>query len=1004
VEFRILGSLEVTLGPDRLELGGSRQQIVLAALLLSAGNVVSLGRLQEAIYGGDLPPTSRSQAQISISSLRRLFAGHGHPAAIATHAHGYAIQAADGQLDSRRFEELAAAARAARDAGDLVRAVGGYRDALRLWRGPALEGIDSLLVRAAAGRLDEQRIATTENRIDLELELGRHHELTGELSELVRDFPLREQLRGQLMLALYRCDRSAEALAVYRQGRQEMVDELGIEPGSRLKRLEHAILTSDPALDPPAAPVRIQPVSRTAPGLLPADIGDFTGRAEEVSLIHRRLIPGAGQERRAVPMMVVTGQGGVGKTSIAVHASHGITAHFTDGQLFADLHGGTARPAGPVQVLERFLLALGVPGAQIPEGLDERAEMYRSLLDGRKVLVVLDDAVSEGQVLPLIPGSGATAVMITSRSRLAGLPGATRLEVDVLDAGKSLDLLARVAGDGRVQDEPRAAAEVAGHCGHLPLALRIAGARLSARPKWSIRQLADRLADETRRLDELKHGDLGIRATISLTYEHTGEQARRLFRRLALLDLPHFSAWLGAALLDQPLATAEDLLEELVGAQLIEATGSGAGVRSHYRFHELIRVFARERVAAEEMAADRAAALERALGALLYLAEQAHRRDASGDYLQLQSDALRWPLPDRVVEELVGDPLSWYEHERAALVAGVRQAAQAGLVDLCWSLAHNSETLFESRAYMDDWRETAHIALEATREARHVSGQAAMLYLRGALNLAQQRFGPARQDHIEAAALFQDAGDEQGFALVTRNIAFMDRLSGRFEDAIKRYDHALVIFRRTGNRMATAYVLHNLALVKLDLHDPVSAQELLTEALQLIHTPQGGRVEAQVLYVTGDAYLLTGDLDRAVGFFERALAIVRRRGDPIGEAYVLRGIGVAKVRQGEYGPARSALQRAVDLAGSSGERRAGARALLGLSELALAIGDSAQAAGLAQQATGVFQEMGAPLEEARALTALSAAHAAGGDRAAADVASARAADLRANFIADPQGR
>ena len=990
-------------GAERLELGGTRQQIVLATLLLSANSLVTVGRLQEAIYGEDLPPTSRSQVQISVSSLRRLFASHGHATTITTRARGYVIEVGTGQLDSRRFEELVAAARAARGAGHLDRAAASYRDALRLWRGPALEGIDSQLLQAAASRLDEQRITATEDRIDLELELGRHHELVGELTELVEEFPLREQLRRQLMLALYRCDRTAEALQVYRQARKTMINELGIEPGERLQRLEHAILSSDPALDPPAGPVRIQPVQQQVPGLLPADIADFTGRTEHVNQIHQCLIRASGQEARlAVPVVVIVGKGGVGKTSIAVHASHGVARHFPDGQLFADLHGGAAHPVGPMQVLERFLRALGMPGSQIPDGLDERAEAYRNLLADRKILVVLDDAVGEGQVSPLLPGSGAAAVIVTSRSRLAGLAGATRIEADVLDAGQSLELLGRVAGGARIQTQARAAVAVAELCAHLPLALRIAGARLAARPHWSIQQLADRLADETHRLDELRHGDMSVRPSISLTYEQASEQARRLFRRLALLDLPVFSSWMSAALLDQPLADAEDLLDDLVSAQLVETTGTGSGVHNHYRFHELIRVFARERLAAEEPAADRKAALERALGALLYLAEAAHRRDAGGDHLLLQSDALRWPLPGRLVTQLISDHLSWYERERTALVAGVRQAAQAGFAELCWSLAHSSETLFESRAYFDDWRETVDIALEATRKARQVRGQAAMLYSRGGFHLAQQRFESARRDHNAAAQLFQDAGDDQGFALVMRDLAFIDRLSGRDDDATRRYDQALAIFRRTGNQVAAAYVLQNLAQVKLARHDVDSAKDLLSEALSLVQIAPGSRVEAQVLYAMGEANLQAGELARAVGMFQQALAIVRDRGDLIGEAYVLRGMGAANVRQGEFGQARSALQRALELAGSAGERLAEARALHGLSELALTSGDPGQAVVLAQQASGVFRGMSAALYEARALTLLSEAHVALGDSAAARSASAQAAALRTKLIGNAQ--
>jgi DNA-binding SARP family transcriptional activator/Flp pilus assembly protein TadD len=993
VKFGVLGPLEVTVGSERLDLGGSRQQIVTATLLLSANRVVTMDRLLEAIYGENPPLTSRSQAQISISSLRRLFASRSYDAIISTRAQGYVIRVDSGRLDSQQFGEQVVAARAAREASHLDEAVACYRDALRLWRGPAFDGIDSQLIRVAATRLDEQRIASNEDRVNLELELGRHRELVGELTELTEEFPLREQLRGQLMLALYRCDRTAEALQVYRQTRRTMIDELGIEPGERLQQLERAILTGDSALDPPAEPVRLKPLKQQVPGLLPTDMADFTGRTEEISTIHRHLIPARQEAGLAVPIVVIMGQGGVGKTSIAVHASHGVADQFPGGQLFADLHGGASHPITAMQMLERFLRALGLPGLRIPDGLDERAEVYRNLVADRKILVVLDDAVSESQVLPLLPGNGAAAVIITSRRRLAGLAGATHIEVNVFDVEKSLDLLARIAGEVRVQTQLPAAIAVAEHCGYLPLALRIAGARLSARPRWDIQQLVDRLADETRRLDELRHGDMGIRTSISLTYESIGEQAKQLFRRLALLDLPIFSGWLSAALLDLPVTQAEDLLDDLVNAQLIETTGSGSGTHSQYRFHDLIRVFARERLAAEEPAAERKAALERALGALLHLAEQANRRHYGGDYVGLRSDALRWPLPVRLVQELVSDPLSWYDRERAVLVAGVRQAAQAGFVDLCWSLAFSAVTLFESRIYLDDWQETHDIALETARRAHHIRGQAAMLYSIGELNIAQQRFDQAQQVFSEAGQLFRDAGDDQGVALVTRHVAFIDRLGGRLDDATKRYEQALAVFRRTGDKIAAAHVLHGLAQVKLELNEVDRAKELLSDALRLSRIAPCGRVEAQVLHRMGEANLRAGDLAEAIVVFKLALANTRDRNDPIGEAYALMGVGVAETRRGEFGSARDVLQRALKLAGTVGERLAEARALLGLSELCLASGDPSQAVVYGEGSVDIFLGMGAVLDAARAFTMLSDAHSALGATEAANEAMSKAATL-----------
>jgi len=996
VDFRILGPVEIAVGPERLELGGTRQQIVVATLLLSANKVVTMDRLLEAVYGEDLPPTARAQAQISISSLRRTFASRSREPVITTHTHGYVIKVDDGQLDSARFEEMVAAARDARKSNNLDLAVARYRDAMRLWRGPALDGIDSMLLRAAADRLDEQRIATNEERLSVELDLGRHHELVGELTELIHDYPLREKLRGQHMLALYRSDRVGEALEAYRLARHTMRDELGIEPGARLQQLAQAIAAADPALDLPPQSVTITPATLSAPGLLPTDIADFTSRTEHISWIRDHMLSGTEEtSRRAVPVVVIVGKGGIGKTSLAVRASHNIAEHFPDGQLFADLHGGSTQPVSPMQVLERFLRAFGIPGSQIPQGLDERAEVYRNLLADRKVLIVLDDAVNEGQVSPLLPGNSGAAIMITSRSRLAGLAGAARIDVNLFDADASLDLLASIVGAERVKAEPDAAAEVAAYCGHLPLALRIAGARLAARPHWRIQQMADRLADEARRLDELRHGDMGIRPSMSLTYESAGKEARRLFRRLALLDLPVFTGWLSSVLIDAPLADSEDLLDELVSAQLVETSGSGTGVHSQYGFHELIRVFARERLAEEESAGERVAALERALGALLYVADRADHEHFGGDYFRLPSAALRWELPERLVRELIDDPLAWYERERATLVWAVRQAAQAGFTELSWTLALNAVTLFEARSYLDDWRETHEIALEAARRADDIRGQAAMLYSIGAMQIMQQRFGPANSALTTAAKLFQDAGDRQGVAYVTRFMAYLDLSSGRLDDAARRYEQALAVLREFGDNVAVACVLRDLAQIRLELRRFDEAMELLSESLHLLREARCARIEAQVLNRVGEAWLQSGAPDNALVSFEQALWITRDVGDVRNEAYALRGVGVARVRLSEFSEAREALQRALELADRVDERMARSRAILGLSELALASDDSGEAILFGRRAAGAFREMRLPLYEAHALTLLSGAYAALGDTQAAATASADAAALRA---------
>ncbi|MDF5757183.1 BTAD domain-containing putative transcriptional regulator [Spongiactinospora sp. TRM90649] len=1010
MEFRVLGPLEVAVGDRRLDLGGIRQRTVLALLLLDPNRIVTIGRLMVAIYGDNPPTTSRSQVQICISALRRMFAKHGVNDLISTHSQGYAIQAGAEQIDAHRFESLLQRARQSRETGDAEDAARQYREALSLWRGPVLDGIESRLVQSAAGRLTENRIAAQQDCIELELELGRHQDLVGELTELVEEHPLRERLRGQLMLALYRSGRQAEALQVYRTARRTMIDELGLEPNEHLQRLEYAILTSDerlavpvkqaPAPDPAPAPQPVEEEPRppqpggNVPHMLPTDIADFTGRTKQVEEIRQQLVLAAEDRSRfAVPVIVIAGKAGIGKSTIAVHTSHSVSDRFPDGQLYADLHGAASRPISPMQVLERFLRALRVSGSAIPDTLDERAEMYRDLLADRRMLVVLDDAGNEGQVVPLLPGNPACAVIVTSRSRLAGLAGAIHVDVDVFDVNQSIDLLSRIAGAERVQSEADAAANLAELCGQLPLALRIAGARLSARPHWSIEQLAGRLEDETRRLDELKHGEMGIRASISLTYESTSEQARRLFRRLAILDAQLFSAWVSAALLDEPLDDTQDLLDDLADAQLIETTGVGHGIHSQYRFHDLIRVFARERLAAEESSAERSAALGRVLGALLFLAEAAHRKEYGGDFAQVYSDAVRWPLPGKLVDQLVSNPLVWYERERLTLVSGIRQAAQAGLSALSWDLAITSVTLFESRVYFDDWRDTHEIALAAAHQARDKRGQAAMLYSLGHLHIAEQRFDEARSHFDAALQLFREVCDDQGIALVIRNIGLLDRMDGRFAEAAAYYEQALDIFRSRGDLIAAAHVLHNIAQLRLEEDDFDGAKELLAEALRLCQESGGRRVAAQVLHRMGLTYLQSEDFDLAVGSFEEALGVVREMGDRAGEAYVLHGLGLARMQRGEYGEAEGALRQALMLAAAASHRLVEGQVQIALGELALADDRATQGIPHIREAVALFGAMKATLHEARAYSLLADAHRASGDGEAATQALTSAVTL-----------
>lgn len=1007
LEVGVLGPLEVAVGGSPVDLGGPRQQIVLAVLALEANRPVPVSRLMDAVYGADPPSTSRVQVQICVSALRRLFAAHGcGNDLIATRAQGYALQVPEAQVDLRRFADLVAQGRRFRDERRLERAVECYRRALAQWRGPALDGLVNPMLRPAADQLDEQRISLVEDCVELELHLGRHRDLVAELTGLVEQHPMRERLHGQLMLALYRSQRQAEALEVYRRARRTLVDELGIEPGADLQRLEQDILTGNARLRPPepseplhtdsirtdsprsesaqsesvrseaVPPTAVGPVppASAAPGLLPTDIADFTGRTDQAETIERHLAETPEDRARlAVPVLVASGMAGVGKTTLAVHVGHRLSNRYPDGQLFIDLRGQTTRPVDPSRVLERFLRVLGVPGTALPETLEERAEMYRHLLSGRRILVVLDNAGNEGQVLPLLPGAASAAVLVTSRSRLAGLPGAGHVEVGLLDPLHSVELLSRVAGPERVRAEPAEAAELAELCGHLPLALRVAGARLATRPQWTVSQLAERLRNETRRLNELNHGVLGIRASISLTYDSLPEQARRLFRRLALLDFPHFSGWVAAALLDQPGSEAQDVLDGIADAHLLEITGSGRGVHSQYRFHDLIRAFARERLADEEPAAEHGPALARALGALLFLASAAHRTCYGTEHRHLRSDARRWPVPERLTEELVSEPITWLERERLSMLAAVRQAAGAGLVALSWDLAQHAVTLYETRGYFDDWRETHTIALDAAHRAGDQHGQAVLSYSFGSLFDAQRRFTEAQPFLDTALDLFRSTGNEGAQAHVLLHVAVIDRLGGHLDDAVTRCRQALAIFQRAGDLVHSAYALHNLAAIELQSGNPDAAHRVLTEALELSRRGGSRRIEAQVLHRLGETHLHRDEPLPAVDAYAAALATVEDTGDPIGRAFALCGLGTAQLRTGNVTESETTLHDALRAATTVGDRLCEAHVLLVLGELDLARDEPRAATTYLRRALELFREIGAPPFVSRTLDLLTRA-------------------------------
>jgi DNA-binding SARP family transcriptional activator len=969
MEFRLLGPVEVVLDDEPVGIAAARQEIVLTMLLLEANRVVSVSRLVDALWDEEPPLTAKSQVQISVSALRRLLARPDDSSVITTRSPGYLIRVPDEALDLRRFELLAARGASFAAEQQNAEAVQQHRAALGLWRGPAAMGVESRVVQSAAVRLNESRLAVLENCLDLELQLGRHQELVGELRELIAKYPLRERFRAQLMIALYRSGRQAEGLEVFRTARDTLMEELGLEPGDELRTLERAILANDPELDLPEGGGRVTMHGVTVhggltvvptPRQLPAAIADFTGREDLLAQVCELLSPASQWDgSRHVPVVTLTGRGGVGKTALALYAAHLLRDAYPDGQLFTQLNEGEGQPKSTAGLLERFLRSFGVAPTALPAGVEERAVMYRSWLAERRVLIVFDGAVSTKRVLPLLPGSPSCAVIITSRNRLSGLAGAHRFDIEPLDEQSGLDLLSRAIGVDRVAAEEESARALVGLCERLPLALRIAAAKLAARPHWRVRQMVRRLEDEKRRLDELDLDGVSIRATLSLSYDNLDEDGRRLLRRLSLLGSIDFASWVSAPLLELDVDASDELLDVLVEARLVEAWRTEDG-SVRFQLHDLVRIYAVERLMGEESAGAREALLHRLLGCWLALATEAHRRGYGGDFSILHGTAEHWPLPPHVVDALLENPIGWFQSEHSALVAAIMQACQAGFDELGWDLALTSVTLFETGSHVDEWRATHEAALATVRAADNSRGEAALLYSLGTLALTGH-LNNASHYLNESLRLFDELDDCHGRALALGCLAFVDRLDGDYTRALTRHRDALDGFRQVGDLISEAHMLKSMAQIHMDWQQYDVAEQMLDEALAVCRKLGAARVTAQTEHELAELCLRRGDLPRAVESFDRVRLSAREADDIVGQAYAALGLGVARCMLGEHLPAEADLRTAQELVGQTGDLLLQGRTLFALAELEFANGRIPAATANADEALRVLGNLGSAM-------------------------------------------
>ncbi|MER5731632.1 BTAD domain-containing putative transcriptional regulator [Streptomyces sp. NPDC002138] len=970
--FAVLGPIRAWRGSEPLSSGSPQQRALLAALLLREGRTATAPELIDAIWGEDPPPQALAAIRTYASRLRKVL----DTGLLVSESGGYAIRLGSAAaLDLGVARTLSGDADKARAAGDRSLARTLLARALDLWDGEPLAGVPGPHAETERVRLGEWRLQLLETRLDLDLEVGSHAEAVSELTALTAAHPLRERLRELLMLALYRSGRQAEALAVYADTRRLLADELGVDPRPELRALQQRILRADAELaraaDPAPAAVPIQ----VRPAQLPATVPDFTGRGPFVTELGK-VLSGAGGQVMAVSALA--GIGGVGKTTLAVHVAHAARPHFPDGQLYVDLQGTEARPAEPEAVLGSFLRALGTPDTQIPDSPAERAALYRSTLDGRRVLVLLDNARDAAQVRPLLPGTAGCAALVTSRVRMAGLAGAHLVDLDVMSPEEALLLFTRIVGAERVGAERQAALDVVGACGFLPLAIRIAASRLAARRTWTVSVLAAKLADERRRLDELQAGDLAVKATFELGYGQLEPAQQRAFRLLGLADGPDISLCAAAAVLDRPEHDTEDLLEALVDCSLLESAAPG-----RYRFHDLVRLYARACAERDERpASERSAALDRLLDFYLATASRVYALERPGDRLVAHLSPTRYPGRDFAEPRAA---LDWLYAEADTVLACVRQAASRSAlpgaggapdgapgggvlrraVDLLWAAKDLAESGANSKQYES--------AAGAVRDAAHAAGdpraEGRARTTLTTVHLIAGRFTAADDEARRATTLAKAAGDPLPSCWAPNDRGIIALHQGRFADGERFLLEAIASFRADGNHVGEAAALCNLSRIHVELGRLPTAIELAQQGIAIYDRMGLSLRLANGRYALGIALTQAGRLEEAQDQLTEALSLFHDNRQPLWEGVTHFRLAEAHLAARRPTLAASHAEQAIALRGIGGEwRRATVLTVLGKALRSLGQTDRARVCW--RDAEAVFEQLGSSeLSEVRALLA-----------------------------------
>ncbi|MFF4509275.1 BTAD domain-containing putative transcriptional regulator [Streptomyces sp. NPDC001401] len=990
LEIRLLGPVEVWAGGRRAPLGGTRPLAVLSALVVRLGEVVSTERLVDCVWDEEAPATAGALVATHVSAVRRALAKVGEAEVIRTRPPGYVAELAPSQVDARRFEELLAAGRAAEGRGRPQEAADLLSEALGLWRGrEALEGLGQSFARVEAARLTELRLDAQEESFDLQLALGHEDRTIAPLLTHVAAHPLRERPRGQLMTALFRTGRVADALRAYEEAREGLRDELGIDPGPQLQALHQAVLTNDSGLlgtgsrttarkpavfkEAPDASDRAVPGTarppRTgpAPSHLPPDIADFVGRSAQIDWAVSLLGAVDDAGRTAPPIGVISGRSGSGKTALAVHVGHRTAELFPDGRLFVDLRAADTAPLQPADALARLLRAMGAEPENLPTSVEELTGLYRTHIGHRRILLILDNAAGEAHVRPLLPPGGGSAVLVTSRRRLVALEGAAHLDLGVPAEPEALELLGRVAGMSRTRAEPERAAEIVALCGRLPLAVRIAGARLASRPHWGPGRLAGRLRDERRRLNELRAGDLELRASLELGYADLDPQGRAALRRLALLDLPDFAGWIAAPLLDIGVEEAEEAVERLVDCHFIDVIGPDDTGRSRYRIHDLAREHARERCLSEESAEQREAAVLRLVGCWLGLAKQAAARGPGGAARYFPEPATVRPLDAETEEDLLARPAAWFAAEQACLLAAAEYCADHGAAraarDLAGALIASSAALYNQ---FDAWSRSHTVAMAAVRRSGDVEGEAWLLTGLGQLGYEQDELEESYTFFERALRRFEEHGDvPQGEAVALDGMGTARREQACYTEALKLHEAALERYAHTGDLGGRARVLYGIGYVHREQGRGEQSREALSQALELYRTGADPHGEGLTLRALALCHRAEGTLAEAERLMREALRIFTGLQDTFGLMYTEQSLAKVELRTGRAVQARERLGRCLAVARERQDRFGVALVLRTLGECHLAMGDTEGAREPLERALAGWEALCLPVWQAR---------------------------------------